>query len=385
MIYVDNPVQQTWIFSALLGLALLLSLRKRKDRELFPISITQELKGFAILVIVFAHIGYSLSSDSWFLWPLSNLAGVGVNIFLFVSGYGLTSSSIRRKLSIRQFYTRRLKKLYIPFWLTLGLYFLLDYCVLHRSYATEYITNSFAGIFRTADVTKDIDSPLWYFTMIAFYYLLYPLVFSKKRPWVSAMIIFAATYYVLHHTYIADMDTARFYKVYTAAFPLGIIASWLHHNRHKYRSWAKKALKQVNKSVNVKSVVQSKLAKKTLYYALVLGLLGAVVYSRTYASPWDTHLKEQTVNVLTMFALVAFFMLKRLDIRLFYIFGVYSYEIYLLHWPLMSRYDIVFKHVPAWAAVVLYLFIFLLLGRVLSRLPDLFIKHIKKPLTKIIK
>jgi peptidoglycan/LPS O-acetylase OafA/YrhL len=378
MIYPANPVADTWVVAGLLILALVLTTRKQRDKKFFSISVTQELKGVAILFVVFAHIGYYLSSDSRFLWPLSNLAGVGVNLFLFLSGYGLTASSLKRTLSIPQFYWKRLRKLYIPFWLTLGLYFLLAYFILHVTYASSYVTHALLGIFKTAD-SHDIDSPLWYFTWIAGYYLLYPLVFIKRLPWLSALIIFATSFIVIYHTRVGLFYTAGFYKVYTVAFPLGIVAAWLHHEKDKLQVVARPALKVFRLQLTGRRAVW---ARNTLYYLALLGFLALIVYSRTYSSPWDSPLKEQTVNVLTMLAVVALFTLKRFDVRFFYLFGIYSYEIYLLHWPLMYRYDIFFKHTYAWLGVVLYSGVFILIGWCLSRLPDLFMKYSKSLLKR---
>ena len=49
------------------------------------------------------------------------------------------------------------------------------------------------------------------------------------------------------------------------------------------------------------------------------------------------------------------------------LWGIYSYEIYLLHWPLMYRFDFVYKILPPALATCLYLFIFIGLGMVLQR------------------
>lgn len=381
MVFINNPVHETWIFSGLLCLGLLLTLRIRKDKDLFPIHVTQELKGFAILAIVFAHIGYSLSANSGLLWPLSNLAGVGVNIFLFTSGFGLTESSLKKNLNIRQFYSRRLKKLYVPFWLVLGMYFLPDYFVLDRTYSVQYVTRAFAGIFTTADIWSDVNSPLWYFTMIAFYYLIYPLFFIRKRPWLSAVLIFTSTYIVLHYSPIGTVDTAHFYEVYTVAFPLGIVAAWLHTRKHGLQTFTSKAVQRLSKLANSKPVARrfgnGNEARHILNKVLLLALVGFVIFSRFYSSPWDSVQKEQIINVLTMLLLVLFFVLKRMRVRLLYALGLYSYEIYLLHWPLMSRYDVFFRYAPAWAAVALYLVLLLALGRILNTALAYFEKPVK--------
>lgn len=359
MLYITEPVLQTWIFSFLLALALLFTMRHRKDMSLFPLSTTQELKGLAIILIIIAHIGYGLVNDTLFLWPLTNLAGLGVNIFLFVSGYGLTVSNIRKPLGIREFYTKRLKKLFLPFWIVLAVYFLLDYFVLNRAYPGEYVARSFAGIFKTADMHNDIDSPLWYFSFILFYYLLYPILYIKKRPWLTAIILYAITYALLHHSqYIQNLDNVRFYKVYNLAFPLGMIAAWLNSNKQVLGEKLKGLSSPIVKSNNLRRV---------LYYSSIVLLVLLFIYGRKHSAPWDSPRREQAINILTMLCLIGVFLLKKVDFKLLYIFGIYSYEIYLLHWPLMSRYDFLFGWTYSWLAVALYMAIFIGLSMVLAK------------------
>jgi hypothetical protein len=56
----DDAVWSTWIFGAILVAAALACGRRRAAGELFPREATEELKGFAILAILLAHIGYAL-------------------------------------------------------------------------------------------------------------------------------------------------------------------------------------------------------------------------------------------------------------------------------------------------------------------------------------
>lgn len=151
-ISINNVVDSTNIFIAIFLVAFLALIRKQKNKEFFSVAVSQELKGFAILAIVFSHIGYFLSTDTRFLFPLSILAGVGVNLFLFLSGYGLTISSFGKNLSIGQFYERRLLKLFIPLWLVLAALFLLDYFALGKFYSWSYTINAMFGLFLHADL-----------------------------------------------------------------------------------------------------------------------------------------------------------------------------------------------------------------------------------------
>ncbi len=113
-ITVTNVIASNYIVIATLVALFLLSLRKTQHTDLFPISITQELKGLGILV-VFSHIAYMLVTNTGFMYPLSTIAGVGVDLFLFMSGYGLTLGMLKKPLSALAFYKRRMIKIFIPF------------------------------------------------------------------------------------------------------------------------------------------------------------------------------------------------------------------------------------------------------------------------------
>ena len=117
---IQNPEFHTLILILIFLLGMAISSRKRQDRQFFPTSVTQELKGFAILTIIFGHIGYFLDTNDTFLFPLSVASGVGVNIFLFLSGFGLTMSTLKKQLSLLQFYKRRLLRLFLPMWIVLA-------------------------------------------------------------------------------------------------------------------------------------------------------------------------------------------------------------------------------------------------------------------------
>ena len=170
-ILVNSPVISTYIFIIIFLVVVLATIRRKGTQEFFSATVSQELKGLAILMIIFGHIGYFLANDHRFLFPLSISAGVGVNLFLLLSGYGLATSSFRQTISIKQFYQKRLLKLFIPFWLVLVFFLALDYFVWRHTYSWAYITRSFLGLFPSADLSTDLNSPLWYFSLILFYYL----------------------------------------------------------------------------------------------------------------------------------------------------------------------------------------------------------------------
>jgi peptidoglycan/LPS O-acetylase OafA/YrhL len=360
---------QTEIVILILAAALLGTLKFSRGERFFSLGITNQLKGLAILAIVFSHIGYFLSSNTRFLYPMSVLAGVGVNLFLFLSGFGLTTSSINKVLSPVQFYAKRLAKLFIPLWTILLIFYLLDFFILSKTYDLSSILLSFIGVFRQADLYKNLDSPLWYFTMILFYYLVYPWIFKRKLHLLSPIILIALSYLVLSLPLPLDYGVVGLYKVHSLAFPLGMAASILLHE--------KRVTQPIHKALEYfKTKRFLSLLSKSL---IVLCLTYIFCYTALHSGVGHGYSTEQTHSLITTGAIVLIFLISRFQTKVFNIFGKYSYEIYLLHWPILYRYDLIYKVLPAYLATLIYLLIFIGLGFVFQRsINSFYAKYFKK-------
>lgn len=334
---ISDPVSATHILTTLLVLACAASVRMRTSAGL-SIEAVQELKGFAILAIVFSHIGYFLVADHRFLFPLSTIAGVGVDLFLLVSGFGLAMSALKGTRSPLDFYKRRLDKLLLPLWLALAALFSADYLVLGKSYGIAYMIHSFLGWFPSADIFHDLDSPLWYLTLILFYYLVFPLLFSPRRPALSVALILVAGYLAHHLTLPLLSGVAHLHELHLWAFPLGI------------------ALAGIIRSARIPNMA---VWQRT---GTLMVLVFAACYLALHQNIGSGIAIEQATSVVTALLILAIFSLKPFEVKLLSLFGLYSYEIYLFHWPIMYRYDFLFAHVPAWLSVVLYLALFVAIG-----------------------
>jgi peptidoglycan/LPS O-acetylase OafA/YrhL len=352
-ILVNDPVQQTIIFGAIFFVAFLISFIPKKNYT--PLSRTQELKGFAILTIIFGHIGYFLSVNQEFLFPLSVLSGVGVNLFFFLSGYGLTFSQLKKSEGIFSFYTKRLTKLFVPFWIVLGILFLMDFFILGKVYTASFTLSSFFGIFTQANMLTDFNSPLWYFSLILLYYLLFPLLFSKKRPWLTALYLYVAVWLLVYINPSSLSGVIGLYQVHLWAFPLGVFFAWL--------IFTKKSFFERYKDIYIRN-------QRYLYPIVILSLLGSIGYLAIHSNVGEVDYIEQATSIITMFAILLLFLVKKRESKLFSLFGFFSYEIYLFHWPFLSQYDFLYTHFPGWFATLTYLVFFILIAMVLRKLSD---------------
>lgn len=345
LIKIADPTNQTVLFLIIFVGLLLVSIKRNKDQAFFSKEVTNQLKGFAIFTVVFSHIGYFLSSDNRFLYPLSIAGGVGVNLFLFLSGFGLTLSHLKSPLPTLSFYKKRLVKLFIPLWVVLSILLIADFLLFKRTYSLSEIINSFLGFYPRADLWQNLDSPLWYFSIILFYYLLFPLLFIKKFPFVSPFLILLTSLLVLNLPLFVNIDVLKLYKLHYLAFPIGML----------FALTAQKI--KINLSAFLKILI-------------LLIFIPIVLYTSIHSGVGQNIQIEQGISLITTISLVITFLFSGVKFNLLSIFGVYSYEIYLLHWPILSRYNL-FLSLPPFLMVIANIVLVFIFSFLLQKLDTL--------------
>ena len=229
------------------------------------------------------------------------------------------------------------------------LFLILDYLFLSITYPINFIYKAFFGIFTTAHIYNDLNSPFWYLTLLLFYYVIFPIIFSKRYLWVSAIFLYFFTFFIIKSEPIWLEHVIGLHKVHLLAFPLGMLIAWLSIKYKKYFKHTYHIPSYVRKSILI-------ILMCSIWY---LGLNSGVGKSARI---------EEYTSLITIGVIILFFIIKRFQYKVLTIFGVYSYEMYLLHWPILYRYDFLYKIIPAWAATIIYMVFLLLCGMILQKI-----------------
>ena len=174
-----------------------------------------------------------------------------------------------------------------------------------------------------------------------------------------------------------SVQISKYYQLHFLAFPLGVLLAALIVSpvevcklcgrRKKCWLWlvAKKIKVWLKKTENQKPLVVFFGWIKNLAPIWRLGLSTILIvvaaYFAYYSGVGRGWWPEQSLSLLVMFCLLAVFIIKKTKFRLLELIGVYSFEIYLLHWPILGRYGIFYQFLPpAWGTIVYLLVVVLL-------------------------
>lgn len=174
------------------------------------------------------------------------------------------------------------------------------------------------------------------------------MLFIRRKPLVSSLLVLLFSFLVVKLPLPVNRDVLIIYKLHFLAFPLGMLFG-LMIQRIKFN---------LNQPLRLLILV---VAVLTFAYTSINSGVGQ-----------GTNL-EQSISLITVFSVVLIFALSGLEFRLFSLFGVYSYEIYLLHWPILSRFN-PFLGYPPFLMVILNLILFIFIAYALQKVIGMIIK-----------
>lgn len=338
----------TILFSLIFFITIFISLYKNSnsvDDSAISREDTTGLKGIAFLMVFFSHITYFLFPYSNFLFPLSMFAGVGGNLFLFLSGYGLVKSS--QDKSPMLFYKKRLSKLYIPLFITTIFITILD-LISGIPFSFARIFPGLTAIVPSADIYTDFNSPLWFLTLLILFYVVFPFLFNKEKPIRSSIffLLFGGVIpgYITQFLPLSS-GVIHLYAVHAYAFPLGVILAFI-----SMRIDLKKKLFKIPKNIRI------------FLWCIVVTLF---IYTSFHAAINTSYEQLVSLCIMVLFLCVVLFLPLRSKFIL--IVGIYSYELYLLHRPLLYRHDVLYRFFPHWLATYLYIFVLLGVGFIIAK------------------
>ncbi len=333
---IQNPtISNALIFLALLCLAGLTW--QRKKNTFLDRTQTDQLKGVAILFVVTGHLWTHVSLHG----AVPNFAGYAVALFLFLSGYGLARSWEKKPLTAIEFATRRITRVMLPYWIaTAGILF-LDYWLLGRQYSVLEIVSTLAGM-NFSPSLRFLDYARWYITLILIFYCVFFLVnkFLSSLQAIAGLFVFSLFLFVLRRLEIFPFG-ALFHFV---AFPLGCLVACFHGR--------------------IKSFVMG--GKLTLPILLFVTLAGALLCAKIPLWIGNEGMTDKIILLgadtcrplfLCAFLIAVFALLGTFNLcsRFFMFCGIISYEIYLLHGPLLIKYNPIFPYFSSRLVVVAFL------------------------------
>ncbi len=316
---------------------------------------TNQLKGIAILLIVISHLWFHVSSNR----AIPMLGDYSVTLFLMLSGFGLTRSLANRRLFLGDFISRRLRKVMVPYWIVTIIIILLDYIMLNRTYSIRNIISTFMG-YNLNPVLREIDYARWFITLLLIYYIAFFLAnrFLSNGKAIICLILFGIFLMLLKHFGILHLGKYN----QAIAFPIGCLLAYYYNDL-------------------------SYLSNNTMIYLFliifIILIMSALIGSLSYIS--DKHIYIYTLTELCVYTfngiLYSFGLIMIVgaigNIGLISGFlsycGALSYEIYLIHRPLLIKYNPFFKLMPTGLIVVsfsIYLAVVLVLAYGLQRLTN---------------
>jgi len=349
-----------FIIFIVIALVIIFSFKKKDeqdfDDDFLDIDTGLMLKGIAILILLFGHLAIKCIDGTYFF----EYAGVwSVVIFLYISGIALTKTYGIIGLNSK-FLIKRIVRLAIPTWVSLFVFFILDFLLTRENYKLKKVIFNFLLIL---DPSRP-NGPAWFITYILFLYILYFLISKiNTTPIFKIIFLYLGSYIFTLFIWRINFLSSHFgiWTQYTFVFPSAVMIGF-------YR---KQVLLGLSKIVKHKFLYYILISICTYQYFSQKGVyrISTLINSWTYSQVVHT---VEHASLLLLLVLASFLM----DRAVFYSrflkwFGVYSFEIFLIHFPLMVSYDFFLFRKPLYLFFFAYLFVVVVLSLLLNRVSSI--------------
>ena len=205
------------------------------------------IKGYAILTIVLYHLLNSLHYSGAFEKAIQ-FGGTGVHAFLFVSGFGLYLSFLRKPLNYGAFLKKRFTRVYIPYIMIVLLSVLItQFIPIFKSSWYALAGHVFLYKMFDSSIIGSYGGHFWFIsTIIQLYLIFHLLIWFKKRAsdlvfistGVAISIIWGIIVTLLGKSELRAWNS--FFLQYAWEFMLGMVIAHLISNdklQYKLKNW----------------------------------------------------------------------------------------------------------------------------------------------------
>ena len=267
----------------------------KKQDEFLSVHQTTCLKGVAILIVILHHLSQKYDGLEFFFYQ--QIGYLGVAIFLFLSGYGLTESFKRSGLA--NFLRKRILKVYLPYVLATTTYFIYKLII-------EDKLNINVEIQRIVG----IDFSDWFVTFILLAYLLFYLSHSIGKKYALEILTLTITLYVSISMYFGQ---EKWWYVCAYTFPLGCLTA--------------------NKKDQIISI-SNQYFKSSLTASIII-FITSTLTSYFYLKFYDSEIIAAILKIISATSfisiIIVFSIRVNISSKIFRVLGKYSYELYLSH------------------------------------------------------
>ena len=288
------------------------------------------LRAVAVLLVLLYHLEYKL-------FPAGFL---GVDVFLVISGYLISRNILNdlenNKFSFKDFYVRRIKRLFPALFFTIALSLFVGFYLLSPVNLERLGKSALSGVLSVANIFLfnekgyfDLESEfkpllhIWSLSLEEQFYLIWPMLllgifkFFRKKIFLVILLFILISLYI-NSIYLSSSPEAVFYLLPFRFFEffLGAMCVWLckYHLKNKI------------------------LLEIILLSGLFLIFYSSIIFNKLTPMPGSLSLLPCCGTMLIIYAGQAKYSSWILKNKVFELIGKSSYSIYLIHWPLIVYY-----------------------------------------------
>lgn len=297
------------------------------DKNYLSGSFSNQLKGFAIILVMVGHLWLIYFSAAW-----------GTAIFLLISGFGLTQSYYKSGLT--NYFKKRVLKVIVPYSMVTLIWFMIDSFIYNINNNKVDIVLSLLGI----NVRCIFDLSMWYITFILIWYVAFYIVFRiVNNEAIRILLLFAFSIFL--YKAVAFFPVNVGVPRYVIEFPIGVLLGILY-----------KRIQGLNTNIVLK--IHSLIT-------VICFMLFFYFYKNQFTPYTELYLcMFFAISAVSFFGALSIFKVKLMFLEFI---GKISYEIYLFEYVFIEKYKFIFNlEFNSWLNILIYFIIVILLALLLK-------------------